>query len=494
MAVTGNLNSHAISGSLWSFLEKFSALIVQFVVGIILARLLDPKDYGLVALAMIFTGVSAAITDGGFEKSLIHKQNLSELQISTVFYVNTVLGLIMMATLVIAAPPLSVFFREPQLTPVLQVVSAGIFINAVGQTPSALLRKEFGFKKISVAHIAGSVIGGAMGLTLAFNGYGVWALVFSTLISQVVMLIGYLFFSSWRPKLAFSFASIEGMLPYGLNILYSSVLFFSVQQFNNFIIGRFYDKSELGLYHRGGRFPELIISIIEGVVLKMAFPLFARIQDQNDKLIEMLENTIRTLAFITFPLMTILFVNASDVTIVLFTDKWAGSIVYLQFFCLVRLFYPFIIIYKEVLLVRGEAKLSARMITVFSVCEVVLVLFLVRFGIVYMIISTLAIAAIQCFLYAKIVSMKVNLTIWQQVKWIRTYMLICLIVLGCTYGMDYLLNGLNHLLFLKLVIKVAIGLMLYLILAYVFKVNEIAYLKAGYLRIQKSFQGKAAIS
>jgi len=137
MAGTGSLNAQAISGSIWSFMEKFSVLIVQFIVGIILARLLDPKDYGLVALTMIFTGVSAAITDGGFEKSLIHKQDLSRLQISTVFYINMLLGIGMMLILIAAAPSLAIFFHEPKLTPVLQVVSVGILINALGQTPSA---------------------------------------------------------------------------------------------------------------------------------------------------------------------------------------------------------------------------------------------------------------------------------------------------------------------------------------------------------------------
>ena len=490
MAVTGSLNEQAISGSIWSFMEKFSVLIVQFIVGIILARLLDPKDYGLVALTMIFTGVSAAITDGGFEKSLIHKQDLSRLQISTVFYINMLLGIGMMLILIAAAPSLSVFFREPKLTPVLQVVSVGILINALGQTPSALLRKEFNFKKISFAHMLGSFLGGAVGLIMAYNGYGVWALVYSTLVSQVIMLVGYLLYSTWRPQLAFSYNSIKEMLPYGLNILYSSFLFFAIQQFNNFIIGRFYNKSDLGLYHRGSRFPELITSIIEGVVLKMAFPLFAKVQNDNQQLTQMLEKIVKLLAFVCFPLLTILFVNASDVTLVLFTSKWSGSIIYLELFCFVKLFYPFIIIYKEVLLVKGHAKLSSRILTIFSAFEIILVLLLVKYGIIYMILSMLISTIIQYFIYIKIISSKINLSVWTQIKWMQKYLLISIIVGVLTYLLDKVLWSLNDILYLKLIIKVIVGAITYCLLILAFKIDEVSYLKSAYQMLLKRFVPK----
>lgn len=490
MDVTGNsdINNQAFKGSLWSILEKFSILIVQFIVGIVLARLLDPKDYGLVALTMIFSAVCAAITDGGFEKSLIHRQELTLVQISTVFWINLLLGMGMVGILVLSAPALAVFFREPKLTIVLQVSSIGILINAIGQTPSALLRKEFKFKKISYAHMVGSLIGGLTGVILAYNGYGVWALVYSTLISQVIMLLGYILYSTWRLEFTFSYSSIKSMLPYGLNILYGSIVFFALQQFNNLIVGRYYTKTDLGLYHRGSRFPELVSSIIEGVVLKIAFPLLSRFQEDNVQLNGLLQKIVKILAFVSFPILTILFVNARDITIALFTAKWAGSIFYLQLFCLIKCLYPIIIIYKETLLVKGYAKLSSKILTVFSIVEVLLVLLVIQYGIAYIIMVTAAITVAQYVSYVIILSRKISLSVAQQIFWLSKYLVIAVITGVGIYFLNSQLDSLNDSLYIKVAIKVVAGLILYMLLAFSFNVDEVAYIKKGFDSLVKKLQ------
>lgn len=462
-------------------------LIVQFIVGIILARLLSPKDYGLVALTMIFSSISAAITDGGFEKSLINKKDLTVVQINTVFYINILLGLFMTAAIIVLAPYIASFFNEPQLTPVLRTVSIGILINAAGQTPSALLRKDLRFKKISYAHIVGSIIGGIAGLVLAYKGFGVWALVYSTLASQIVMLVGYLLYSSWHPQLVFSYKAVKPMLSYGINILLSSIVFFTIQQFNYLIIGKFYNETDLGLYHRGGRFPELAISIIEGVILKMAFPLFSKVKDEDSQINNMLEKVINVLAFITFPVLTLLFVNAKDVTLVLFTEKWSGSIIYLEIFCFVKIFYPFIIVYKEILLAKGHSRLSAKILTLFSVGEIVLVLLTAKLGIIYVLISTLLSAVLQYITYIKVVSNTIKISFWDQIKWVQTYVLISILVIVASLLVNQALANLNIALYLKLIIKVFTGLVCYLVFSFLFKINEVSYFKAAYEGIIKRF-------
>ena len=158
-----NLKSKAISGSIWSLVETFSVQIVQFIVGVVLARILEPKDYGLIALTGIFTSISAAITDGGFEKTLIQKKDISPIQISTIFYINVMLGAFMTLLLIVIAPFISTFFKAPALTPILQVISFGILLTSLAQTQQTLILKELQFKKISYIRIATSLIGGVTG-------------------------------------------------------------------------------------------------------------------------------------------------------------------------------------------------------------------------------------------------------------------------------------------------------------------------------------------
>lgn len=480
MDKNSDLKTKAFAGSIWSFLEKISILLVQFVVGVILARLLDPEDYGLVALTLIFTTIAAAITDGGFEKSLINKQSLSNLQINTVFYINVLLGLLTMLLIVICAPSIAAFFKEPGLVPVLRLVSLGIFINAIGQTPSALMRKELNFKKVSYAHMLGSLVSAATGISLAYSGYGVWALVYSTLSSQVVVLLIYLVYSPWRPSLQFSFASVRTMLPYGLNVLFSSSVSFFLQQFNSLIIGRWYSKADLGLFHRGSRLPDLVTSVIEGVVLKLAFPLFSKVQNDAGNLTEVLKKTMKILAFVTFPLLIFLLFNARDITLILFTRKWEGSIIYMEIFCLVKLFYPFTIIYKEILLAKGDARLFSRLVTGFSIFEVILVLVLAKFGIIYILLATLISVSIQYLAYGMIISGKIRISFLEQLLWLKEYIMMAILLALVIVFTDRALTALDQPLILKLVTKSVASLSVYMALAWLFKVDELNHIAFFY--------------
>ena len=349
------LKDKAISSSKWSIIEKISLQIAQFIIGIILARLLGPKAFGLIALTFIFISISGAIMDGGFERTFIQNQNLTSLQINTVFYINLLLGILMALILCLAAPSLSVFFNAPELTSILQVLSIGLPIDALGQTQRTLLMKELNFKKFSIARILSVCLGGIVGIIFALAGFEVWSMVFYSLTSTLVSTLIYWYRSTWYPKLIFSLPSIYKLVPFGLNVLASSILFSLLQQFNVFIIGKYYSKIDLGLFTRGKKFPEMISSIVEGVVLKVSFPLFAKLQDDNERLKKVLRMSNRIIAFIIFPLLAFLFINANEITVFLLTEKWIGAVIFLKLFCLVNLFDPFVTIQRELLLAKGKA-------------------------------------------------------------------------------------------------------------------------------------------
>lgn len=480
MSDTKDLKSKAITGSIWSLIETFSVQIVQFIVGVILARILEPKDYGLIALTGIFTSISSAITDGGFEKTLIQKKDLLPIQISTVFYINVMLGAFMTLLLIVAAPFISGFFDAPALTPILQVISIGILLNSLSQTQQTLILKELQFKKISHIKIATSVIGGVTGLVLALSGFGVWALVYSMLIPQIFSVAFFWIRSSWYPQLKFSFSSVRILIPYGLNILASSIFFFMIQQFNVFIVGRYYSKTELGLFNRGNRFPDLVVNILQSVVLKMSLPLFAKLQDQPAQLLETVKKTNKIVAFISLPLLMLLLIKAEDITILLFTEKWRGSIIFLQLFCIVKLIEPFIGIHRELILAQGLSKLLLKIFTVTSIVEMCLIFFVIRYGIIYLVAATFISRVGQYLTYTIINSKRLGNNWLQELGWYKPYIFITVLMSMIIILSEYLLShlGFNMSLVLKLPLQFLLGILSYGYLAIKFKIDEVALVQS----------------
>jgi teichuronic acid exporter len=485
-----DLKSKAITGSIWSLIETFSVQIVQFVVGVVLARLLEPKDFGLIALTGIFTSISAAITDGGFEKTLIQKKDLLPIQVSTVFYINVMLGAFMTLLLIVLAPFIADFFNAPALTAILQVISLGILLTSLAQTQQTLILKDLHFKKISHVKIATSIIGGITGVVLAYKGFGVWALVYSSLIPQIFRVIFYWVRSSWYPQLHFSFASVKTLIPYGLNILGSSIFFFMIQQFNVFIVGKYYSKAELGLFNRGNRFPDLIVSIIQSVVLKMTLPLFAKLQDHPVELLDTVKKTNKAVAFISFPLLVLLLIKADDITILLFTEKWRGSIIFLQLFCVVKLLEPFISIHRELILAQGLSKLLFKLFIILSILEICLIMFVIRYGIIYLVLATFISRVGQYLTYTIINSKRLG-NLWiNELKWYTPYIIITAIMSGIVFLSGYAisLTGIHIPLVAKVPLQLTIGLIVYAFLALKFKIDEVSLVKSVVTIVSDKFK------
>jgi O-antigen/teichoic acid export membrane protein len=488
MADLQQLRSKAVAGSAWAIFEKFSLQIVQFTVGVILARLLEPRDYGLIAITTIFTSISGAITDGGFEKTLIREKELSAIQIDSVFYLNTFLGVLMTALIYYSAPQLAVYFHEAALTPILHVVAFGLLINALGQTQRVLLLKELHFRKISVAQIVSSLSGGITGVLLAFLGFGVWALVWSGLVAQTVLLLFFWIGSDWYPRLRFSFSSIRHMIRYGINILLTSILFFMMLQFNNFIIGRMYKDSDLGLYNRGGRLPDFLIGVIQAVILKLAFPLFAKVQDEQEQLEHLVRKTTQAVAFISFPLLALMVVNARDITFVLLTGKWSGSIIFMELFCLITLFEPFVAIFRELILVKGKSRLLLYIFIITSAFEIALVLLLAHLGIVYIVLASITGKATQYIIYLSYTSRQFRLNWKDQLTWIKPYFFIALVMAASVKALDLALPYAGLPLVIALGIKLVAGGLIYCFLAWLGRVNELSFLKTFYQMVGKKMQ------
>lgn len=476
MTKQADLKTKAIRGSLWSLLENFSLQIVQFVVSVVLARILEPKDYGLIAITGIFTSISAAITDGGFEKTIIQKKDPSQTQVSTIFYLNVLLGALMTLVLIVCAPTIALFFKEPALTQILQIVAFSILLTSLGQMQQTLLMKELQFKRISYSRIVSSWVSGISGVLFALNGFGVWSLVYSTMLYQITTLLFFWIKASWYPQFSFSYNAVKSIIPYGLNILASSIFFFMIQQFNNFIVGKSYSKAELGLFNRGNKFPDLITGIIQSVVLNMSLPLFSKLQDDPEQLYNTVRKTNKIIAFISFPLLFLLLIKAEDITIFLFTEKWRGSIIFLQLFCVVKILEPFISIQRELILAQGKSKLLLKIFIFTSLIEIILTLSIIRFGILFIVLSTFISRIIQFLTYSIISSKRLNKSWIDEINWSKPYFLITFFMSLAVIGSELLVHTLSlHLpMVVKLAMQFLIGISTYLFVASKMKIDEIA--------------------
>ncbi|MEP6746257.1 MAG: lipopolysaccharide biosynthesis protein [Bacteroidota bacterium] len=475
-----DIKARAISGSVWSIVEKFSLQIVQFIVGIVLARLLGPGEFGLVAMTTVFLVIPMVIAEGGFEKSLIREEHLSDVQISTVFYVNASLSVLMTVLMWISAPFIAIFFHEPLLKNVLMVLAFGLPIDALGQTQRTLLSRSLQFKKISIGQICCSLVTGITGIILAYSGFGVWALVYSSLAGTTTWVAIYWIGSSWYPKWMFSYSSIKRIMPFGLNILATSLLVNMLQQFNNFIVGRYFSKAVLGEFNRGGKFPDMISATIQSVVTKISFPVFVKLQNNEYQLNNALRKSFGISALISFPLLTFLFIDARQIVLLLLTDKWLGCVVFLKLFCVYKLFEPFISIQREMLLAKGYARLLLRLFVITSLFEIIPIMLFVKYGIMYVIWISVISKAIQYVIYHLVVSAKLKADVWGMFTWLLPHFCITAVVAGCILLLQIITPAsINGNLLIKLAIDFLAGASIYLLAGYLLKLKEMEFIKLG---------------
>jgi O-antigen/teichoic acid export membrane protein len=314
------------------------------------------------------------------------------------------------------------------------------------------------------------------------------------LLAQIVKVLFFWIKANWYPSTQFSLASVKPMLGYGLNVMGSSIIFFCLQQFNNFIVGKVYSKADLGLFSRGTRFPEIIISIIQGAILNISLPLFAKLQHDNAGLQNAMMRALRTVAFVTFPIMGLMLVKAEDITIILLTEKWRGSIIFLQLFCVVYCFEPVIAIHRELILAKGNSRLLLLIFIAVSVFEVALVLSLCRLGIMYVVIAAAISKLTQYVVYTFVNAREMGIEAIKQINWLLPFVLFTACTSAFVWGLHKLL--LQHIFTNKwviagLAIELMIGGAVYLAITYFFKIKESELITQAFNMVLEKLPGRA---
>ena len=331
------LKQKAASGMVWTALQKYAMMIIQFISGIILARLLTPYDYGCIGMLAIFMTLAEVFIDGGFGSALIQKKSPTQEDYSTIFFWNLGMAVLMYIALFFCAPAISRFYKIPILCPVLRVQGLVVFIYAFNIVQRNQLKKKLNFKILSIVTITTSIIALIVTVIMAYSGYGVWALVAQNLIVAAIPALVFWFFVKWRPIWAFSWTSFKELFGFGFYMFLTHLVNRFGQQIQGLLIGKVYNPSTMGYYSKAHGLEKLASNSVSQVMTQVTYPLYAEVQDQKSRMINMIKRLTMTLSYLTFPLMFILILTAKPVFVLLYSERWLNSVPYFQVLCIAGL-------------------------------------------------------------------------------------------------------------------------------------------------------------
>lgn len=384
-----SIKQETVKGVFWSGIEKFSDQGLRFTVGLVLARLLTPNDFGLVAMLTIFFSISETFIDSGFGTALIRKQNRTEKDFSTVFYFNIVVSFIFYTILFIFAPWVAVFFHASILCPILRVQAICLIFGGFTAVINAKLIIELNFKALAICSILATSISGCVGIFMAVIGYGVWSLICQTILYSLAKMIFVWLFCRWKPKLIFSWDSFKELGTFGSKLLAAGLINTLYINLTPLAIGRFYTSKDLGFYNRGAEFSKLPNQACLSILEKVTFPIFAKIQDDNYQLINVYKKYVKITSLFLIFFSLLLAALAKPIILLLLTDKWADSIIYLQLFCFAVMFNHINSINLSLLKINGRSDLFLRLEIIKKVVAVLILFAAIPFGVLAICISNI---------------------------------------------------------------------------------------------------------
>ena len=332
-----SMKQKAVSGMIWTALQKYSTMFIKFISGIILARLLTPFDYGCIGMLSIFLVLAETFIDGGFGSALIQKKRPTQEDYSTIFWFNVGMSVLLYAIIYVSSPAIARFYNIPLLCDVLRVQGVILFIYAFNVIQRNQLKKKLNFKILSIVTITTSLVALSITIFMACHGFGVWALVAQNIITAAIPALVFWFYIKWRPIWTFSYKSFKELFSFGFYMFLTHLVNQFGNQIQGLLIGRFYNASTMGYYSKADGTEKLASTSISSVMTQVTYPLYAEAQDDKEKLTNMIRRITMTLSYITFPLMFILLLCAKPIFVLLYSDRWLHSVPYFQVLCLAGL-------------------------------------------------------------------------------------------------------------------------------------------------------------
>lgn len=356
-----SVKTQLLHGVVWNFIEKVLMKGASFVIGIILARLLTPSDFGLVGMLSIFIAISNVFIEGGLAKALIQRQNCHDIDFSTAFVTNVVMSLVIYAILFVSAPWIASFYHEPILVPLTRVLSINFILGAFNIVQRAKLMAAVDFKSLAQINVISVIVSGLVGIGMAYWGCGVWSLVGQALSATLVLMIMFPFYSKWEPSVKFSKNSFRELFGFGSKLMITGVYSTIVNNISTLCIGRVYKSDQLGHYTRAQQFSDIISITLYEVLGNVTFPVLSELQNDKEKLVAVYRKSLYFTALVVFPVMLLLALVARPMVLLLLTEKWLPCVVLMQWLFLARAFMPLSAINMNILNAVGRSDLFLKL-------------------------------------------------------------------------------------------------------------------------------------
>lgn len=465
-----SLKQKTVKGVLWSSLERFSVQGIQFIVMIIMARMLTPNDYGLVGMLAVFIAVSQSLVDSGFSQALIRKQDRTETDNSTVFYFNIIVGFILYGLLFALAPFIADFYNEPQLTVITRVIGLSVLFNSLVVVQRALLTIKIDFKTQAKAALTAAIISGILGIWMAASGYGVWSIVAQQLANLGINTLLLWILSHWRPSLTYSWKSFHELFGFGSKLMVSGLIDTIYRNIYLIVIGRVFSAADLGYYTRAHQFTDFPSSNVSGIIQRVTYPILCSIQNEDERLSDVYRRFLRLSAFIVFPLMMGLAAVAEPLVLALLKEQWLFAATLISIICFSMMWYPIHSINLNLLQVKGRSDLFLKLEIYKKIVGIIILCITIPMGLIAMCVGSFFSSMIALIINTYYTGKLINVGFLRQMHDLFP-------ILGLSFSMGAFVYLIIQLISLnpivELSIGICIGIIYYILLSILFKFSEI---------------------
>lgn len=423
---------------MWSAVETGARFGISFLVGIVLARLLSPDEYGLIGILTIFINFFNVIVDGGFTNAIIRKQGAKDIDYCTLFYINFVISALLCITLFLCAPLIAHYFEREELVSLTRVMSLAVLINGLGIVQKAKLTKAIDFKSQTKISLTASFISGVVGIAMAATGFGVWALVAQQLTQLSLNTILLWISTKWLPKLQFSFESFRDLWSFGWKLLVSGILDSLSTEVTHAVVGKCYSPVTLGKYTRAKQFSDIFSGSLTSIIQRVTYPVLSAIQDDAQRLKEAYRMVIKVTCLPTFILMMCLAAIARPMILVLLGEQWEECANYLQIICFSAILFPLHALNLNAIQVMGRSDLTLKIKVMKTLLQIIPITLGIIFNIYWMLIASIFTSLVAYYLNAYYSKPLLNYGIVEQVKDIMPSILIAFGISIPVYALSFI--------------------------------------------------------
>ncbi len=467
-----NMKKKVLSGLFWKVMENGGTQGIQFLVSVLLARMLTPAESGEAMLIMIFITIGNVFVQSGFNTSLIQKRTVDEADYSSAFYISGAIAFVLYIILYFSAPAIASFYGQPVFIPVLRVLSVTLFFGAVTSVQSAVVARNMEFRRLCLASLFAALCSGIIGVFLAARGFGLWALAMQQFFYSFFIMIMLLFLVKWRPRLLFSVKKAEELFSYGWKILCSGLIDTVFNNVYGLVIGKLYNSAMMGQYSRGNQFPALIANNLGAAIQSVMLPAFSASQEDKDRLKRMVRRSIVTSSYLVFPMMAGLIAVAEPMVKLLLTDRYLPCVPMLRMLCIAYATWPLHVANLQAINALGRSEIFLKLEIIKKAVSMAALLISIPFGI-YTMVALKAVTDFICtFINAYPNKKLLNYSFFEQWKDVLPSLFLSAVMCLVSYGIQYVIEGT----LLTLVVQILVGVVVYAGLSWLFRLEAFLYL------------------